>query len=520
MRARHLVLPCLLSFFVALAATIWVRSPGYMDADYYYATAIGLGQGEGFQESFLWNYLDDPATLPHPSHLYWMPLTTMIAALPMALGDANFRMAQIPFVLLCALLPAVTGALACALSSRRDVALQAAYLSALPGFFLPYFVTTDAFAPYAILGGLICLLLTKAEQAGAGRWLLIGGMVGAAHLARADGLLLLLPCAWVWLTHSRRRPLGLLALLAGYAAVMSPWWLRNVAAVGSAFASGSARALWLTSYDELFNYPASALSPAHLLASGLSAIARVRLDALLTNLRSLLLVNGLVFLLPLAGIAAWQLRRKPAVACGLAYLAVLLGGMSFVFPFVGARGGFFHSSAFLMPLIWSLAPIGLASCVTWVAGKRGWNAEQAGRVFAVAALLFAGGLTAGIFYTRVIGPDPNAPRWQADASYARRVGEALARLGADQGVAAVNNPPALHAISGRPAVVLPNGGIDSLRAVVDRYDVRWIVLDENRPEGLRALYENRELVGWLELAGTVESMSGEAYLLRVMQGDS
>ena len=188
MRLRAFLLPCLLSFFVALAAAFWVRSPGYMDADYYYATAIGLARGEGFRESFLWNYLDDPSGLPHPSHLYWMPLTTMTAALPMALAEGGFRTAQLPFLLLTALLPAVSGLLAFSLSNRRDLALQAAYLSALPGFFLPFFVTTDAFSLCAILGGLLLLTLQRSHQAGLPRWLLVGALVGAAHLARADGL--------------------------------------------------------------------------------------------------------------------------------------------------------------------------------------------------------------------------------------------------------------------------------------------------------------------------------------------
>ena len=517
MRLRAFLLPCLLSFFVALAAAFWVRSPGYMDADYYYATAIGLARGEGFRESFLWNYLDDPTGLPHPSHLYWMPLTTMTAALPMALAEGGFRTAQFPFLLLTALLPAVSGLLAFSLSNRRDLALQAAYLSALPGFFLPFFVTTDAFSLCAVLGGLLLLTLQRSQQAGLARWLLVGALVGAAHLARADGLLWLIPCAWVWLTRSHRRPLGLLAMLAGYAAIMAPWWFRNLNTVGVAFPPGGAKALWLTSYDELFTYPAALLTPAHWLASGFPAIVRARLDALLMNTRSLVLVNGLVFLLPLAGLAAWQQRRSPAVVAGTAYLLVLLTSMSLVFPFAGARGGFFHSSAFLMPLVWSLAPTGLAISVTWASARRGWNLAQAGKVFAVAAIVLAAGLTAGIFAVRAIGPDPGAPRWQAGAAYADRVAESLARLDVSLSVAAVNNPPALQAASSRPAVVIPDGGVEALQAVADRYDVRWVVLDANRPEGLRSLYENPSLVPWLRLEATLDGMNGKAFVLRVVQ---
>jgi hypothetical protein len=52
--------------------------PGYMDAEYYYAGAIRLHEGYGFTQPFLWNYLDEPAGLPHPRipigcrwHLDW-----------------------------------------------------------------------------------------------------------------------------------------------------------------------------------------------------------------------------------------------------------------------------------------------------------------------------------------------------------------------------------------------------------------------------------------------------------------
>jgi hypothetical protein len=129
-------------------------------------------------------------------------------------------------------------------------------------------------------------------------------------------------------------------------------------------------------------------------------------------------------------------------------------------------------------------------------------------------------LTAGIFVVRVIGPDPGAPRWQMNAEYSNRLAEALARLDDSPSLVAVNNPPALYAASGRPTVVVPDGGISALQAVVDRYDVRWVVLDANRPEGLRSLYENPGMTQWLRLEETLDGVNGKAHLLRVIpEGD-
>jgi hypothetical protein len=57
--------------------------PGYMDAEYYFAGARRIFEGQGSTEMILWNYLDDPQGLPHPAHTYWMPLTSYVAALGM-----------------------------------------------------------------------------------------------------------------------------------------------------------------------------------------------------------------------------------------------------------------------------------------------------------------------------------------------------------------------------------------------------------------------------------------------------
>ncbi len=54
---------------------------GYMDADYYFGTAREIASGHGFIQNFLWNYLDNPASILHPAFTYWMPLSSIIAAI-------------------------------------------------------------------------------------------------------------------------------------------------------------------------------------------------------------------------------------------------------------------------------------------------------------------------------------------------------------------------------------------------------------------------------------------------------
>ncbi|HQN44554.1 MAG TPA: hypothetical protein PLA25_10495, partial [Anaerolineaceae bacterium] len=81
------VWPILLVINLAVIALCWQfqRSPGYMDSAYYYIGARQLASGQSLTEPILWNYLDDPAGLPHPSHTYWMPLTSLVSSLGMLL---------------------------------------------------------------------------------------------------------------------------------------------------------------------------------------------------------------------------------------------------------------------------------------------------------------------------------------------------------------------------------------------------------------------------------------------------
>ena len=65
-RQQYLIL--FVAGLLMASAVAWFQTvPGYMDADYYYAGGLRLVQGHGFTETFLWNFLDNPQSLPHPS---------------------------------------------------------------------------------------------------------------------------------------------------------------------------------------------------------------------------------------------------------------------------------------------------------------------------------------------------------------------------------------------------------------------------------------------------------------------
>lgn len=487
-----------------------IEAPGFMDAEYYFSTGAALASGAGFTEPFVWNFLADPTGIPAPSHAYWMPLASLIAAAPMAVFGIGFRVAQLPFVLLAACIPVLTARSAISLGAGRGVVWLAGVLALLPGFFAPYLVTTDTFAAYAVIGGAALWLIGEGvSHPSPRRWALIGLLIGLGHLTRADGLLLWLPAAVGLVLVRRARATLLLATLLGYGAVTILWWMRNLGDFGSILPPGTGRALWLLDYDDLFSYPASVLEPARLLAAGWAQIVEVRLEAVWLNAQTLAVVSGSVVLLPLAIFGGWLRRRHPLVRIAAVYGVGLFLVMSLMFPFAGARGGFFHSSSAWMPLIWALTAIAIHETGR-LASRVRWEESGTRRLFAVVAIVVAATLSAWALAGKsgILGASGSFARNQVVYSEARR------RMGLDASkTVAVVNPPGFYAATGIQAVALPDGDTPSLREVVDRFEVRWIILEADHPVDLSDLYEDPAGESWLGSPVVFDDPSGKKVVL-------
>ena len=514
----------LLLALLGLAAVTFVAalqpSPGYMDADYYYAGGLQLVNGHGFTEPYLWNYLDDPAGLPHPSHSYWMPLASLLAAAGAALfGPASWFAARTGFLLVAALIPPLTAALAWSFTSRRDLALTSGLLAVFPAFYLPFLPVTDTFGLYMLFGGLFFLILNR--KSSALNPLLLGLLAGLMHLARADGLLWLLIAFLAVLFVLPKPPQRrfffifsfLLLTLAGYLLVMTPWFIRNYAAFGTPLAPGGSKMLWLTSYDQLFSYPASQITFSAWWQSGLQAILRVRAWSLGLNLSNMLSVQGEVFLLPLIGLGLWHLRKDRRVQFAGLALLVTLAAMTIVFPFAGARGGFFHSGASVQTVWWALATVGLDRVIAWGSRKRGWNAAQAGTIFRPALVALAALLTAVIVYGRVMGGG-SGPVWGQENDAYSQINIYLREQGMfEEAVVMVANPPGFYLASGNPAIAVPDGDGDTVMAIARKYNAGILILEKgSTPRDLMPVYEKPQ--GWAGLDYLGEVESARVYLIQ------
>ena len=471
--------------------------PGYMDADYYYAGGTQLAQGKGFSDPFLWNYLDLPEGIPHPSNSYWNPLASMIAAGGMILtGKINFLSARIGFILMALMVPLVVAALSQRITHRRDLALISGILAIFPGYYLPFVVTTDNYSLYLLVGALYFLLLTRLT---APKSFLLGSLAGLLNLARGDGLL------WLPLTlfavtvlafreyqaevswaRLRRSVLSASLVLVGYLLVMGAWLGRDLVAFGTLLPPGSKPVPWMTSYSQIYTFTPGQYTFQSLLANGWLAILKMRAKAFWQNLSTAFLAQGMVFLFPLVVIGAWKVRKLFVVQFGALGWFILLLAESLLFPFASVNGGFFHAGTVFQPLMFVLIPLGLDVLVNRLREMK-HSLRQVSMLLPAVLLIFVISLNVMLVKIRVIDSG-----WNEGEYLYQTADQFLVEQGArPQDVVMVRNPPAYYIMTGRSTISIPYGDLETLLAASRKYNAGYIILErDGTPKSLIDLYNH------------------------------
>jgi len=474
---------------VASLACGAATQPMYTDAYYHFNAATRLARGDGFVEDYLWNYLDAPVELPAPSHRYWMPLTSMLAALGMAAVGApdDYDAAQAPFILLAAGAALVAYETTRMLGGNRRKAWIAGLLTASGGFFAPRWGAIDTFAPYAVIGSLALLCSGKALMRREGHsryWVLAGCVAALGHLTRPEGLLVFISVCFaafpagglVDLIRRRERAVCLKPLLlvsVSYLLVMLPWFLRNVTALGLVVPTGGLHGIGFSQYDELFRYSAAAV-PALALDNVILRLLEVRWTAALHGIATFIAVEGLIVLAPFMLIGWWLRRGHPllrgfsALAIGV-HVTMILG-----FPLQSYHGGLFHAVAALFPFWMALGVLGLDAAVDWVAlRRRSWNAEQAKRVFSIAALGFGALISLWIAHSSKVDDGQEMPSIYTEL-------RALLPSGAR---VMINDPARLYYHLGRGGVTIPSESVEHVPEIAERYGIDYLVLEHVGADG-------------------------------------
>ncbi len=522
--ARDLIILYLLALLVNGLVAWLVADPGYVDAYYYFNGGRFIAAGKPLIDPYLWNYATPATSAAIPSFAYWQPLPSALAALGIVLfGRGNpFDSAQVIYVLAGSCLPLITYGVARQLGERRT-ALVAGLLTIFSGFYVVYWSLPESFTPFALSGAGALALIGLGRKSGAWwAWLAAGACAALAHLSRADGMLLLavlilmtlLPNEGVSLNR-RLRDAGL--GIAGYAVLIAPWLARNLAVFGGLQAPGGLSTLWLIEYNDLFNYPFN-LSPERYFEAGWGVILDGKWRAFLGNAATFIGVHNMVFLLPLTIVGLWRRWRDDWLLPAVVYSAALFAAMTFAFTWPGMRGGWFHSSAALLPFVDVAAALGLDSAVRFgVKHRADWRYERASRGFSGLLIGLAAMVTAVLIVVRVIGPsDWSRIAWNEQNEAYAEIDDALDLLGVSQhAVVMSNNPPGFYYYTGRGGVPLPKGDEENLIQAAQDFGATYLVIDHNVVPALGNLYRDGPQTDQLTLIDAFGDEDDPVYLYRV-----
>jgi hypothetical protein len=484
---------------IPFAISRFQSMPGYMDADYYFAGGMQLAESRGFTEPYLWNYLDNPPELPHPSHTYWMPLASIVSALGMWLaGKSTYAAGHLPFIFLSACVPLLTAGLAFDVSRQTRLAIVSGLLSIFSLYYAPFMPVPDNYAVFMLLGSAFLLVAPRRES-----WapIVLGALAGLMTLARSDGLLWLGLAGLIVMWNSSQSSngtqnrshkwlrlvisFGLLVLL-GYFLTIGWWHVRNLDLFGSLLTPGGGRLLWLQSYNQTFIYPPENLTRESFLQAGWDIALQNRVRAFTSNLSNAFGAQGGIFLFPFILIGLWHLRRDLRTKIAIIGWLILFAVMTAIFPFAGARGSFFHAGAAFQPYWWVAAPIGLDAAIAW-ARRGGRFTDRNAPIFLQGILvLLAIFMTGYLVNFRVI-----ANGWAKDDSIYPSIHNILLEAGIRQGdVVIVRNPPGYYITSGHSAIALPFGDESTILAVAEKFSARYLVLEKGGTfESIQDLYD-------------------------------
>ena len=114
------------ALLVRIAATPGLVFPQPEDTAYYVGVARNLVEGRGLVSDALWSYGTPPLVFPRPAFEVWLPLPSLLAAVPIALLggspitlEAALRAAQVVSVLLGAVVAVLTWRLAVDVAVER-----------------------------------------------------------------------------------------------------------------------------------------------------------------------------------------------------------------------------------------------------------------------------------------------------------------------------------------------------------------------------------------------------------------
>ncbi|HLY12723.1 MAG TPA: hypothetical protein VKR24_00105, partial [Candidatus Limnocylindrales bacterium] len=244
----------LLFVFALLVRAAFARTvpfPTPEDTAYYVMVARNLVTGHGLTSDALWSFQTPPLSFPRPAFEVWLPLPTLLIAGPMLILGTSFAVAQLPALLIGALIPVLAWRLGADVAAElglpegraRTLAAGVGLTAAVELPLVLFSALPDSTGLFAALVLGACLLITRllrdprGARIGDPRLLGLGVLIGLAALTRNEALWLALAWAGLaWFTardgQGNRLPRAerlRLVLVAAIVAILvfTPWLVRD-----------------------------------------------------------------------------------------------------------------------------------------------------------------------------------------------------------------------------------------------------------------------------------------------------
>jgi hypothetical protein len=471
------------------------------DTAYYWGVARNAVEGRGLVSDALWSYYLPPLTMPRPAFEIWLPLPTFLSAPFMAVFGTSFRAAQVPGLLVSALVPVLTWRLVADLAAERglmgrrarSLAVGAGVVAAVYGPLVLYGALPDSTAPFTVAIVAACILMERVGRDPRGARLLdprlvgIGVALGLAALTRNEAIWYALAWAAVaWLVAGRlaagirARLWPFVRLLAAPAviaiAAYVPWALRQWVVFGTPLPGQAVANAFSRTGTDIFAWNDKPTLGAWL-AQGPAKLLSDRVDGFVHNVWTVLLVPafpvGPVGLIGLPWVLRSVVLRPLLIGATLTFLSTTL-----LFPVSTTWGTFLHAAGPVQVLLIASAMAGLDAVVARVGARRRWGT---GSVFLAPAAVLV--FTVPMLWLTVTG----IGRVSTDTE--RRFAD-LARTTEAAGIPLAANAPVISdfpiwlAESGRVAsLALPQESPADVLDLARTFDARLLVVSVEPSHG-------------------------------------
>jgi hypothetical protein len=514
-------------FLVAVVVRAWAATqitfPRPEDVAYYVGVARNLVEGRGLTTDAIWSFQTPPLSFPREAFEVWLPLPSLLAAIPMAIFGTTFAAAQVASVVVGSVVAVLAWRLAADVAAARELPLGRARTLALgtgltAAVYLPLVLASvqpDSTMPFAALVLVACLLMNRlsrrlslqgVKEEGIRAFVdrtvrdiehrsrlrvSLGVVLALAALTRNEAIWLALTFALVEWANVRGAfsrlsdrlgawginviPVALVAILT-----FSPWAFRDWLTFGSPFPGQAlTNALSLDGRD-IFAWQ-DRPTMARYLGAGLGKLLELRWTGIVHNLVSVLLFLGvplsIVGLGGLPRLVRWPWRRGRSVSFSTAVdplRPVLLFSVitflvaSLVFPVSTTWGTFLHAAGAIHVLLVISALLVLDALIGWVGVRRAWTNPVAwlGPAFAIAGcLLFSAVLLPGDGRTA----RDTGERYAAVAAVFSSPGSEF-DLAAEPGPVITDFPIWFAEATRHHAIALPNEPPESIRDLARSFD--------------------------------------------------